>query len=139
MNEKALEISKTTLLFVFFIALLNITGISPPQNVYATEIEEKAYNDVIKELRAKGHPAGLFGATWHMTQQEVKNLSNNYSQLNNNILVQEKTLYDRPVQVSYHFRDNRLMIIVISFKDNFRSPKELSNAYNKVQHHLYYA
>lgn len=100
------------------------------------EIEEKAYNDVIKELQENGHPVGMFGTTWYMTQQEVKNLFDNISQLNSNILVQEKNHYDRPIQASYHFTDNKLMIIVVSFRDNFRSLKEFADAFYKVQHYL---
>ncbi|MDP3012595.1 MAG: hypothetical protein Q8M92_00030 [Candidatus Subteraquimicrobiales bacterium] len=99
-------------------------------------IEEKAYDDVIKELQENGHPVGMFGTTWYMTQQEVKNLFGNISQLNTNILVQERNLYDRPIQASYHFTDNRLMIIVVSFKDDFRSLKEFADAFYKVQHYL---
>lgn len=99
-------------------------------------IEEKAYDDVIKELQENGHPVGMFGTTWYMTQQEVKNLFSNMSQLNPNMLVQDRTLYDRPIQASYHFTDNRLMIIVVSFKDNFTSLKEFSDAFYKVQHYL---
>lgn len=100
------------------------------------KIEEKAYADVIKELQENGHPVGMFGATWYMTQQEVKNLFNNCSQLDSNTLVQERNLYGRPIQASYHFKDNRLMIIVVSFKDKFRSLKEFANAFYKVQTHL---
>ena len=94
-------------------------------------IEEKAYDDVTKELQENGHPVGMFGTTWYMTQQEVKNLFGNISQLNTNILVQERNLYDRPIQASYHFTDNRLMIIVVSFKDNSRSLKEFADAFYK--------
>ena len=35
----------------------------------------------IKELNENGHPIGMFGASWYMTQQEVKNLFDNMSQL----------------------------------------------------------
>lgn len=99
-------------------------------------IEEKAYNDVIKELQANGNPIGMFGATWYMTQQEVKNFFNNCRQLDANTLIQARNLYDRPIQASYHFKDNRLMMIVVSFLDEFRSPEEFADAFYKVQNHL---
>lgn len=99
-------------------------------------IEKKAYDDVIKELHKNGHPVGMFGASWYMTQQEVKNLFENMSQLDSNTLAQDKNLYGRPIQASYHFIDNRLMIIVVSFRDHFRSLKEFANAFYKVQYYL---
>ncbi len=122
-----------TAYFIVAVIILNTVIIGC---ISKEEIEGKAYNDVIKELQANGHPIGMFGATWYMTQQEVKNLFNNCSQLNTNILVHERNLYDRPIQASYHFTDNRLMIIVVSFQDEFRSPKEFADAFYKVQNHL---
>lgn len=120
----------------YIIVVVIILGTVISGCISKEEIEEKAYGDVIKALRANGHPTGMFGASWYMTREEVKNLFNNISQLNSNTLVHEKSLYDRPIQASYHFTDNRLMIIVVSFKDNFRSPKEFSDAFYKVQHYL---
>ena len=120
-------------LIIAVIILSTVTFLDASSN---ERIEQKAYNAVIKELRANGYPVGMFGATWYMTQQEVKNLFKNCYQLSINTLVQERNLYNRPIQASYHFTDNKLMVIVVSFKDDFTSLKAFSDAFYKVQNHL---
>ena len=97
------------------------------------EIEAKAYSDVIRELEANGNPTGWFGATWYMTQEEVVNLFTNVERLDAKILVQARNLYSRPIQASYHFKDDRLWLIVVSFTDEFRSPEDLADAFYQVQ------
>lgn len=100
------------------------------------QVEQKAYNYVLEELKAHGHPTGMFGVTWYMTQQDVKNVLNNCDQLDANTLVQQTILYERPVQVGYFFKDNRLYIIVVSFKEEFTSAEEFADAFYEVQDNL---
>lgn len=128
-----IHIRLITAYFIVVVIMLNMVILGC---ISKEEIEKKAYNDVIKELQANGHPVGMFGAKWYMTQQEVKNLFNDCSKLNANTLVQERNLYGRPIQASYHFEDNRLMIIVVTFKDEFRSLQEFAGAFYEVQHQL---
>ncbi len=126
----------TRLKIAYFILVVLILNTAVFGCVSKEEIEEKAYNDVIKELQANGDPIGMFGATWYMTQQETKNLFDSYYKLDTNTLAQARKLYDRPVQASYHFTNNRLMIIVVTFQDEFRSLEEFSDAFYKVQNQL---
>ena len=100
------------------------------------QVEQKAYNYVLEELKAHGHPTGMFGATWYMTQQDVNNLFSSVHQLDADTLVQARTLYDRPIQASYHFKDNRLWLIVVSFKKEFSSAEEFADAFYVVQDYL---
>ena len=71
-----------------------------------------------------------------MTQQDVRNVLNNCDQLDANTLVQQTILYERPVQVGYFFKDNRLYIIVVSFKEEFTSAEEFADAFYEVQDNL---
>lgn len=97
------------------------------------QVEEKAYNDVLEELRANGNPTGMFGVTWYMTQQDVNEIFDDCYQLSSDTLAHERIYCYRPVQVSYHFTDNRLMIIIVTFKDEFSSLEEFFKAFYKVQ------
>ena len=100
------------------------------------EIEEKAYNNVIKELQANGNPIGMFGATWYMTQQEVKSLNKDLQQIDANTLIEARRLYDRSIQTTYHFENDRLLLIVASFADTFDSLEGFSDAFYTVQNRL---
>lgn len=101
------------------------------------QIKEKAYNHVLEELKADGHPTGMFGVTWYMTQQDVNTILDDLYQLSDDTLAHERIYYERPVQVSYHFRlDDRLSIIVVTFKDEFSSLEKFSEAFYKVEDYL---
>ncbi len=97
------------------------------------QVEEKAYNDVLEELRANGNPTGMFGVTWYMTQQDVNETFDDCYQLSSDTLAHEMFYCDRPVQVSYHFTDDRLFIIIVTFNDEFSSLEEFSEAFYRVQ------
>lgn len=104
------------------------------------QAEQSAYNHVLDELRADGHPTGMFGATWYMTQQDLGNILTSLHQLDANTLVQSRTLYDRPIQASYHFKsedfNNRLWLIVVSFEDEFYSSDQFATAFYTAQDYL---
>lgn len=67
------------------------------------QIKEKAYNHVLEELKADGHPTGMFGVTWYMTQQDVNTILDDLYQLSDDTLAHERIYYERPVQVSYQY------------------------------------
>ena len=71
-----------------------------------------------------------------MTQQDVRNSLISCEQLDTNTLVQSRTLYERPVQVAYSFTDNKLLIIVVSLKEEFHSIEEFAEAFYEVQDYL---
>ena len=102
--------------------------------VFATDC--RAESEVVKKLRENGHPIGMFGANWDMTQLEVKKLFKNLSQLDANTLAKKSALYDRPMQATFHFKNDRLNIIVVSFMDNFLSLNEFADDFYKVQQNL---
>lgn len=123
-------------LIIFLTLLVVLVTVAVSVCISAEQVRQKAYNDVLEELEANGHPTGMFGATWYMTQQDVRNLLSNLQQLDADTLVQARTLYGRPIQASYHFKDNTLLIIVVSFKEEFYSIQEFAEAFYEVQDDL---
>jgi len=100
------------------------------------EIRKMAYSDVLKELRANNYPTGMLGVTYYMTQQEVRELFDDIEQFDSDILARQTTLYGRPVQVTYHFSDKYLSLIVASFQEQFNSLDEMSTAFYETQEKL---
>jgi len=107
-----------------------------PNTVDYEAIEEKAYNDVIETLKSSGAPTGMFGSTWYMTQQEVKNLFNDCIQLDANRLVHKGSYCDRPAEVTFDFENDRLLLIITTFPGEFQSPQDFADAFYKVQEKL---
>ena len=103
----------------------------------ATKAEHDTYGDVLRGLAQNGHPSGMFGATWFMTQQEVWSLFNDARLSDAQTLVQARSLYDRPIEASYQFEGDRLYVIVVSFQDEFGSLNELVDAFYQIQSDLY--
>ncbi len=100
------------------------------------EIRQTAYNDVLEELETNGYPTGMLGATYYMTQQEVRELFDDVEQFDSDILARQTTLYGRPIQATYHFSDGRLLQVVASFQEQFDSLDEMSVAFYKTQEKL---
>ncbi len=122
---------------VITVVLLLITiSFSAFSCISAEQVKEKAYSDVLEELKANGNPTGMFGVTWYMTQQDVNEIFDDCYQFSNDTLMHERTYADRLVQVSYHFSDDRLMLIIVTFKDEFSSLEEFSDVFYRVQDYL---
>jgi len=124
-----------TVYFLLILSMISVAGcVSKEASI--EEAKERAYNDIREELLDNGHPIGMFGVSWNMTQQEVKQLLGNCSQLNTNTIVQEMNFYGRPIKASFHFTENRLLLIVVSFADKFKSVDEYASAFYLVQEQL---
>lgn len=121
-----------------FIGLVVFTTIVPRilSDVSKDEIQEMAYNDVLEELRAENNPTGMLGVTWYMSQQDVKNLFNDYSQLDDDTLVRSAVLYERPIQAAYSFQDDKLIQVIASFKGEVKTLEEMSDLFYATQEHL---
>ena len=119
------------LLIILFIICVATSGCMSKESA-----ERKAYSDINKELNANGHPTGMFGASWNMNQKEVRWAGKNHKQLDTDTLAMDVILYNRPAQASFHFTDDRLRAIVVTFKDHFLSPDELASAFYKTQDEL---
>ena len=64
------------------------------------QIKERAYNDVLEELKADGHPTGMFGVTWYMTQQDVNTILDDLYQLSDDFSNLDKAQIDfEPLRV----------------------------------------
>ena len=100
------------------------------------EIRQTAYSDVLKELETNNYPTGMLGATYYMTQQEIRELFDDIEQFDSDILARQTILYGRPIQVSYHFSDDRLLQIVASFQEQFDSLDEMSATFYQTQEKL---
>jgi len=62
-------------------------------------------------------PAGMFGASWLMTKDQVRKACGRCGQLDPNTLVQQRVLYDRQVAVRYVFLNGGLVQIVAAFPE----------------------
>lgn len=122
-----------TIYIVLIIILFSAVGTGC---VSKEKIKEKVCDDIRNELQSSGQPIGMFGASWYMTQQEVKQLFDNCQQLDENRLARETTLYGRPVQANFFFKDDSLFMIVIAFQDYFNSLNEFADAFYKVQENI---
>jgi hypothetical protein len=122
---------------IIVVLVLFLTSVAVSGCISTEQVEQSAYNHVLEELRANDYPTGMFGATWYMTQQDLRNTLSGLYQLDANTLAQTRVLYDRSIQESYHFKsedfNNRLWLIVVSFTDEFQSPDQFSTAFYRVQ------
>lgn len=127
------DISKPTIIALLPVLItLALSGCSSDEWV-----KQKAYDHVLEELKTDGHPTGMFGVTWYMTQQDVNKIHDDLYQLIDDALAHEKVYCERSVRVSYHFRlDDRLSIIIVTFMDDFSSLDKFSDAFYEVQNCL---
>ena len=91
---------------------------------------------ILRELEENGNPTGMFGATWYMSQEEVKDLFGDVYQLDADILGQATEFLGRPIEASYHFREDRLWLITVSFKEQISSLNQLSDRFYLVERDL---
>jgi hypothetical protein len=68
-----------------------------------------------------------------MTTGEFKNLFNDCYQTGPNILTIERNVYERLAQVNYCFDNDLLMLIIISFTDQYNSLDDFSKEFYRVK------
>lgn len=70
---------------------------------------------VRQEAKAQRVPAGFFDVKWLASMDDVRALRPNVMPETAETLVEQETLYGRPVKVTYFFKDNAVMLFIITF------------------------
>jgi hypothetical protein len=77
--------------------------------------EERAKESVDTDAKALGAPSGMFGAKWLMTSKEVRSAIPAAVESAPDQLVETRQVYGRAAQVQYHFKDDRLLLVLVQF------------------------
>jgi hypothetical protein len=85
-----------------------------PAVVVSAEHQE-AISRLEQDALAVRAPPGLFGTKWLMSPGEVMKLATNAKPLYPGVLSENRSLYDRQARVSYHFANDALLLIEVTF------------------------
>lgn len=73
-------------------------------------------HEVAREASSVGAPAGLFGTQWLMSASEVRRVVPSAKPDGQGSLTEHRTVYDREARITYGFEDDRLLIVVVTFR-----------------------
>jgi len=77
---------------------------------------QAAIKTVERESLAQNAPTGFMGAKWLMTMSQVKSLIPDATEFAPGNLKLDTTGFGRPAFVDFEFKDNQLLIIIVTFK-----------------------
>jgi hypothetical protein len=100
-------------LVAIFVVLTVVHGRGQPVGHEAGR--QAAIDRLTQDATAAGAPTGLFGAKWLMSMNDVVGIAPNAKKLAVGILGETRAVYERQALVTYHFTNDLLLLITVSF------------------------
>jgi hypothetical protein len=97
------------------VVLLLVLWLRPSHSTDTPAAHAEAIVRVETDARLAGAPTGLGAAKWLMTSENVMEVAPGAKQISPGVLRESKKVYDRDAEVTYHFSQNELMLITVTF------------------------
>ena len=97
-------------------SLLYVAAIPVSKLVGRTAGRKAAMHEVARQASSLGAPAGLFGTKWLMSASEVSRVVPSAEPDGQGSLIEYRTVYDRDAKISYGFEEDRLLIVLVTFR-----------------------